>query len=159
LRDLGRHIAWGIGGFFVELPITMIMAAVGLLIFSALPQPSHPATEEILKAKNLASVVPILFFGSVTAPIWEEFVFRGLIFPALFRVIGRVATAAVITGFIFAMIHPQGIVLWMALATVGTVGCALTYQTRSLIPTVVMHMLHNSTIFIAVLLAMGYQKV
>lgn len=158
-ENLGLHIAWGIGGFFFELPLMMLMAMAGDVIFQALPQPTHPVTEQILASQNLWSILPILLFGSITAPIWEEFVFRGLIFPALARVLARITTAALVTGLIFAMIHPQGIVLWMALATVGTAGCALTYQTRSLIPSIVMHMLHNTAILCITLLVMGMQSV
>ncbi|AIE84928.1 CPBP family intramembrane glutamic endopeptidase [Fimbriimonas ginsengisoli] len=152
-RNLFQHILWGIGGFLVELPIALFMAALGAALFSFLPAPTHPAAQELAQAKDLWSKLPIILFATITAPIWEEFVFRGLLFPALGRVFGRVVAAAVATGFIFAMIHPQGIALWFGLATVGTMGCALTYHTRSLIPTMVMHMLHN-TATVALLLLM-----
>lgn len=150
-----QNVLWGIGGFLAEFPVSMVMAVVGMLLFRFLPQPTHPAAEELLEAKNLLQVLPIILFGSITAPIWEEFTFRGLIFPGLARMTRNIPMSAIMTGLVFAMIHPQGIPLWFALATVGSMGCALTYQRRSLVPTIVMHMLHNGTIFVISLLAMG----
>lgn len=154
-KNLVRDILWGVGGFFFEVPLTLFFALVGIALFSFLPAASHPATDQILNSKDFASLVPLLIFGSIIAPIWEEFVFRGLIFPALGRVTGRVLTAAISTGLIFAMVHPQGPSLWLALGCVGTVGCGLTYQTRSLIPSIVMHMLHNTVTFAVALMVIA----
>lgn len=154
-ENLGENILWGVAGFLAELPLSLLFAAIGLALFSFLPVPTHPVEQQLENAKTLWQFAPIIMFGSITAPIWEEFVFRGLIFPSLSRVTGKVPLAAIMTGFIFAMIHPQGISLWFALASVGTMGCALTYQRRSLVPTIVMHMLHNTAIFAVMILWTG----
>ncbi len=153
--NIGRNALWGLGGFLFEIPISSALLLIGLAIFRFLPAPSSPVGDELENAKNAADVLPILFFGSITAPLWEEFVFRGLLFPAFGRVFGRLVPGALCTSFLFAMVHPQGISAWMGLAAVGCVGCALTYQTRSLVPTIVMHMLHNSAIFAVAILGMA----
>lgn len=153
--DFGKNVLWGIGAFMAQLPVTLLLAAVGSALFSFLPEPTHPATQELLSAKNLTEALPIMLFGSITAPIWEEFVFRGLLFPGLTRLTRNLVSAAILNGFLFAMIHPQGPSLWLSLAWIGTVGCVLNYQRRSLIPSIVMHMLHNLAVFVFTFVLLG----
>lgn len=155
LRHFGKDVLWGIAGFFAEIPVTMIAAVIGSAVFWFVPEPTHPASEELMKATNLGAILPVIFFGSIMAPIWEEFMFRGLLFPALSRVSGSLVKGAIFSSFAFAMIHPQGAMLWFALASVACFGCALTYQRRSLVSSIVMHMLHNTATFWLALLVMG----
>lgn len=154
-RRFGRDVLWGIAGFFAEIPVTLVAAAVGSMIFWFLPEPTHPAAQELTNATSIGAILPVLFFGSILAPIWEEFMFRGLLFPALSRVSKSLVKGAVASSFMFAMIHPQGAVLWFALASVACFGCALTYQRKSLVSSIVMHMLHNTATFWLALLVTG----
>jgi membrane protease YdiL (CAAX protease family) len=155
LRNFGRDAMWGVGAFFVEVPISLMLILIGTTVFRFLPAPSHPAIEQLQNTKSLMSALPIILFGSITAPIWEEFVFRGLIFQGLARVLGRVLTAALINGLLFAMLHPQGIAAWLALGGLGAIGCGLTYVRRSLVPSIVMHMLNNTMVFVLLLITMA----
>jgi membrane protease YdiL (CAAX protease family) len=150
----GKNLVWGIAGFIAELPITGTLALIGIGLFRFLPSPSHPATEQVLHSENLVSVLPILLFGSIIAPIWEEILFRGILFPAIGRTTAKVLTGALVSSLLFGLIHPQGPSLVLALAGVGAVSCGLAYQTRSLIPSIVMHMLHNTATFTLLLLMM-----
>jgi len=157
LDNFGRHLGYGVAAFLIEFPICIGLAFFGVAVFSFLPAPSHPANEMLKDADSLLKMLPVLLFGTITAPLWEEFVFRGMIFPALSRVTGKIIFSGILTGFIFAMVHPQGPALWLSLATVGAVGCGLTYYTRSLVPSIVMHMLHNGITLTAAVLML--QKV
>jgi membrane protease YdiL (CAAX protease family) len=150
----GKNLVWGIAGFVAELPVTGTLALIGIGLFRFLPAPSHPATEQMLQSENLVSVLPIIFFGSIVAPIWEEILFRGILFPAIGRTTAKVLTGALVSSLLFGLIHPQGPSLVLALAGVGAVSCGLAYQTRSLIPSIVMHMLHNTATFTLLLLMM-----
>ncbi|MGV3618064.1 MAG: CPBP family intramembrane glutamic endopeptidase [Fimbriimonas sp.] len=149
---LGKNILWGIVGFLAELPVTLMLAMIGAALLSFLPTPSHPATQAVTQAENILSILPLLLFGAIIAPIWEEILFRGTLFPAIGRVAGSVLTGALVSSLLFALIHPQGPILVPALAGVGAMSCGLAYQTRSLIPSIVMHILHNTTIFTIALL-------
>jgi membrane protease YdiL (CAAX protease family) len=46
------------------------------------------------------------------------------------------------------MIHPQGGALWPVLAWIGGMAAYLTYRRQSLIPAIVMHACHNTTIIL-----------
>ena len=60
--------------------------------------------------------------------------------------------AALVSSFLFASIHPQGPVLWAALASVALFSCFLAQKTRSLVPSITMHLAHNTTLLALTLL-------
>ncbi len=147
-RDkLGIHALWGLGAAIANIPFLFILLIIGTTLFRHLPPPEHPATVELQNTKDLVTILSIIFFGSVAAPIWEETMFRGLLFPALGRFVGLIPAAA-ISGLCFATIHPTGPAVWLSLAGVGVMSCALTYQTRSLMPSIFMHAIHNLTLLL-----------
>ena len=76
-----------------------------------------------------------------------EIAFRGLLFQGL-ALRFRVWPAIFISAMGFAMIHPQGGMLWPSLAWVGGMAAYLTYRQSSLIPAIVMHALHNTTLIL-----------
>lgn len=145
-KDLGTKIRWGVGGYFAELPVAMVTALVVAKLLSFLPEAHHPVTDQLLNHHDALSIVSMLIFGAVVAPFWEEIMFRGLLFPALGRVFGKVLPGALVSSFIFASIHPQGITMWLSLAIFANVSCGLVYHTKSLVPSMVMHGLHNLTL-------------
>ncbi len=151
-RNLKQDILLGFQGFFAEFPVAIILALVGSAIFSFLPKASHPASEAIARDQSLKTVIPVIILGSVLAPIWEELVFRGLLLPALNRLTGKLIPSILISSFLFASMHPQGISIWMSLASVGAASCLLSYKSRSMVPSIVMHCLHNTSIFVLALL-------
>ena len=146
-RNLKKDILLGFQGFVAEFPIAIIFAAIGAAIFSFLPKASHPASEAIARDQSLKTVIPVIILGSILAPIWEELVFRGLLLPALNRLTGKLVPSILISSFLFASMHPQGISIWMSLASVGAASCLLSYKSRSMVPSMVMHCLHNTAIF------------
>jgi membrane protease YdiL (CAAX protease family) len=151
-ENLGKHVVWGFAGFVAELPVAMLLSEIISFLLKFLPVPEHPATQELQQNHNLLTVFSILVLGTVVAPIWEEIMFRGLLFPALARVCKSIPIGAVASSLVFASIHPQGAALWLALGMTGLMGCALTYQTRSLVPSMVMHFFHNMTLMVLTIL-------
>lgn len=152
-KDLGKHILLGIVGFAAEFPIAMIIAGLSAVLLRWLPQGSHPAIEELSKHHGLGAALPVLIAGSIVAPFWEEIVFRGLLFPGASRLMSSLASGLGLSSFLFAMAHPQGITLWLPLAFVGAASGVLSNYTRSLVPGMVMHSLHNAAIFAVFLLS------
>jgi membrane protease YdiL (CAAX protease family) len=148
----GKHVTWGVAGYFAELPLTLLMGFVGQRIFSFLPPPEHPASTMLQKRPDLWVVVSVLVFGAVIAPFWEEIVFRGLMFPATAKTTWGPVAGALITSLIFAAIHPQGLSTWLALGSVAGVSCVLAYHTKSLVPCITMHALHNLSLLVGTIL-------
>lgn len=147
LKDLGA----GFTLFLLELPVAVIMAAVGRQIFSFLPAPNHPASNMLLSNPSALVIVAVMLSAVVLAPIWEEIAFRGLMFPALSRITGGVAFPILLTSFLFAAIHPQNPMLWFALGTVGVFGCLGVLYTGRVMPSIIMHAFHNVTILLLTL--------
>jgi len=142
-ENLGKNIGWGVATAVANLPLVLITALVGQWIFSGLPAPEHPTTVEIETGLGWFGTLVILFAASVGAPIMEEIMFRGTLLPALARVLGRPVVAILLQGFIFAAIHPTGVPAWLPLMAIGSMSGFVSRQTGSLVPSIVMHAVHN----------------
>jgi len=151
-RTFARDVGLGFWAFLLELPVTGAMALLAGVLLRGLPTPTHPATTALESSPDLLTILVTLFSGAIVAPFWEETMFRGLLFPALRKVLKGPIPAALLSSLLFASIHPQGPVLWAALATVALFSCALAQTTRSLVPSITMHVAHNTTILVLSLL-------
>lgn len=145
-KDLGKNIAWGIGAFAMEIPLTMMLLLIGQRLFSFLPPPSHPVTIEIANNPSPLTIAMLFLAAAVGAPILEEITFRGTLFPAMTSKMKSLVGAMVLNGFMFAIIHPTGVPAWPALTAVGAMGAFVAYQRGSLVPAIVMHACHNAMI-------------
>jgi membrane protease YdiL (CAAX protease family) len=105
--------------------------------------------------KGSAWLYVAAFVVCVMAPLCEEFLFRGFVFPALLPRLG-LAAAALISGAIFGVIHVTNYLgePWrlagasiVTLVTLGTLFALLFYKTRSLIPCIALHAINNSVAF------------
>ena len=98
----------------------------------------------------------VVIFAVLIAPPVEETFFRGLLYPVLNRRVGLVA-AILLTGFAFALIHITNFRLtFWPLFLLFVVGVALTTVralTRSLAPSIVVHMAYNGTLMFMLWLA------
>ena len=145
-HELGKRIIMGVVLFCMELPVVGILALAAQKLLQFLPAPSHPASNELMNNPSQLSIIGILIFGGIAAPIWEEICFRAFLFAGLARRWMSVVAAALVSSFTFSMIHPQGPTLWVALASVGVAGCMAVYLTRSIVTSISMHMAHNLTL-------------
>lgn len=135
-----KNAMWGVAGALANIPILFILAILSQLIFHWVPTRSHPVEQELIQAP---SVLPVFFAAVILAPIFEEIVFRGCFFQGLVNRGMGVGWAIFFSSMSFAIIHPQGGGLWLPLAWIGAMGAILTYYTKSLIPAIVMHAVHN----------------
>lgn len=136
---------WGVAGFLANLPLMLIV----VLLASPLNErfaPSHPATEALSGSPSIVTVLSLFVLAAIFAPLWEEVVFRGMLFPAISRVTGSFFVGVLCSSLLFAAIHPQGPALWLGLAAVGATAALLAHHTKSLIPSIVMHAVHNAAI-------------
>lgn len=143
---MGQYIAWGLFGFLANLPLLLTLALAGRTIFPNAPPPSHPVSEMLQTSPNPLLIAGLFFTAAIQAPIVEELAFRGVLAPAIARVAGGVVMGVLLSSLVFAAIHPQGIVAWLALAGVGAMCAVLTYHQRSIIPAIVMHAIHNGAL-------------
>jgi membrane protease YdiL (CAAX protease family) len=142
-RKLGLNVLWGLGGYIATVPILLITGMLAQVLGRYLPKPSHPIGLEIFSTTNPWVIFGIFLQAVILAAFWEEIMFRGCIFPAFSRVTNRVALGAIGSSFLFGAIHPQGIAGWPPLMAIALVSCALAHQTKSLVPSMVLHGLNN----------------
>src|SRR5436309_1231182 len=88
--------------------------------FGPVSRPEHPATEWVARA-DWWGRLQILLLASVAAPLVEETMFRGVLYRHLREASVRLGKAwsmgisATVVSFLFAVIHPQGLVAVPAL--------------------------------------------
>lgn len=144
-RPLGKNVSIGLYGYLAAAPLVVVSVWAMDFLSDYLPAPTHPITDEIRGATS-ATWVGVFVVAVVMAPLVEELTFRGLLFPALSKQLKRPLWAMIACGFLFACIHPQGPLAWPALMTVGGVAAYLRYYTGSLVPSIVLHAVHNGVL-------------
>ena len=103
------------------------------------------ALDRLVESSRAAALI-IAFLAVATAPIVEESIYRGILYPALERVAGAWVAVILVT-VLFAVPHvPQ---YWPNIAVIGSItllSVALTVlraRTRRLLPCIVVHLVFN----------------
>jgi len=156
-------------GYLTTIPM-LLLVLVSLVFIGALSIPSAPSaesaeTEGFSRGQSISHPIQeyvtdsdanvflwIALSTCVAAPIVEETVFRGILYRHLrdltahWRLTATVAFSSVLNAFIFAAIHPQGVMLIPVLGSLA-VGFSLMREWRgSLYPSMIMHAIHNSLV-------------
>jgi membrane protease YdiL (CAAX protease family) len=162
-RGIFREIGCGLAGYIAILPLVAVGFVLVILLSvirqgvqnlfahwrqDATPAPeipmSHPVLDWIAEG-NILTILEVYFLAAVFAPLFEELLFRGAFFRGL-RARNRLIASGLLTGFVFAVIHPQGIIAVPALMSLGF-GFALLREWRdSVIAPMTGHALHNATL-------------
>jgi len=148
---LGWDVLFGVAASFMNFPLVLLVTAASNWLFKGLPQAQHPIQVELASGLTPVAIAGILFSASIAAPLFEEALFRGTLLPAFARVLRSPVWGAAVTSLLFATIHPTGIPAWPGLAAIGAMSCVLAYHTRSLVPSIVMHGVHNAITLCAAL--------
>lgn len=156
--SLGKQVGIGILGWAANLPVILVSMLL-MQNFIKNSNANHPITEMISQGGGGFAMFALFFAGAVAAPLWEEVAFRGALFGGMNaanrgRKYGVVLSVA-LSSLAFAAIHPQGPALWLMLGWIGAMGCLLTYYTRSIVPAIVMHAVHNGTLLLMSISILG----
>ncbi len=140
-EGLLKEIGAGVLGWLAALPLLVvgIIAASWIMKFTGKP-PTHPIVEVFAGgpwAKAGAMVLAVVW-----APISEEVMFRGLLFPGLSAWL-RWLLGIVVGAFVFAVIHPQGWAGVPAIMALAAVFSLLRMWRQSLIAPMTAHALNN----------------
>jgi len=112
--------------------------------------PSHPIQEQF--DGQIGTVLALFLLAAVTAPLVEETVFRGLSYRYLRDVTHRqsiyvsVLVATLVNGFIFASIHPQGLLGIPALMTLAASMSIAREWSGGLVAPMAIHALNNGAL-------------
>jgi membrane protease YdiL (CAAX protease family) len=172
-RNPGLEPAIGVVCYVLSFPIVLIGFLLTLLLMMvknqlndfgvgalAQQEPIHPIVEFLVNGSPLDRFL-VFIDACILAPIVEETMFRGVLYRHLRELSQRwawfwsVVFSGTIVSFLFAAIHPQGLVavpVLMALAY----GFTIAREWRgTLIPSMVGHALNNGLVVLFVILLMG----
>lgn len=140
-----RRAAQGLLVFWASLPVVL-----GLLyVLQLLGQEGQQEDVGRLVGREAGWEV-LAAFAVIVAPVVEEIIFRGLLYPALRRIRGP-RFALVVTSVLFGLIHWPPVV-WAPLAVLGVFLGWLVDSTGSLLPCIVAHMAFNGLMVAQILL-------
>jgi membrane protease YdiL (CAAX protease family) len=164
-RTLGwRKITRGNGGR-PRSPWLFFFAGCGLsLVVSVVTSKMQPREdvpiEELFRYKNTAML--FMAMAVLIAPLVEETVFRGYLYPLFAKYFG-VATSVIVTGVLFGLMHGAqlgwtwGLVL--VLIAVGVIFTFVRARTGSVFASFLLHLGYNSTIaLVSILITRGFTK-
>lgn len=147
----GKELFSGIVGYIAMIPlfvVGVIITAFLQFLLQALGvearQPSHPIVDWISNGNTMLVVLSFVL-AAIGAPLMEETMFRGAMYRGLRRYSGIIVSGLVM-GFIFAIVHPQGLIAIPPLMLLG-LGFGLIREWRdSLIGPMFAHGLHNGAL-------------
>lgn len=139
--------AWG--SYLGALPLVPLGLLIMALLNFFLPEGTHSLSESLLTSNEGIGIAVVE--GVIVAPILEEFLFRGLIFPLMLSRFGSVWKAGLFSSFLFAAVHMQGPPAWPILMLLAG-ACTYAYvHTKSLVASMIVHATHNALILLLVL--------
>lgn len=144
------------------VPFVIVGFALAILVaqVSSHFAPARPLPIQAL-FRDRQSAYLIGTMAVLVAPLFEETVFRGFLYPVFARSLG-VAGGIGLTGLLFGIMHAQQ--LWGGWAQIGLlvfVGVVFTFaraRTRSVIPCYFLHLGYNSILFVSLFLSPDFWK-
>jgi uncharacterized protein len=147
-----RGVPIGFAAYFAAVPIVILAAAINEQL---IPQGGggNPVLTIITGSENIEAKVLLFLTVGVLAPLFEETLFRGMLYPAL---ASRMSPwlAIPLTSFIFAACHFSAAEL-IPLTLLGMVMTYTYHRTKNLVPSMVLHSLWNGGSFLALLVLGG----
>lgn len=140
-------LGWRSGGMrWWHYPVIIFLfLALSAVVGSLMPEQENDLIR-ILKSSQLA-LYTVAFLAVFTAPLVEEVIYRGVLYSALQRTVGRFPAVAVVT-FLFAIVHvPQ---YWGSFSTIilltllSLILTMVRARTGNLLPCIILHTLFNA---------------
>jgi membrane protease YdiL (CAAX protease family) len=146
---LGRTIFLGAMVGVLVLPVALslkVLVETLVRAFNANSQlPNQPAVEMLMQATSISQLVIHGIAAIIFAPIVEEIIFRGVLYPAVKRHASR-GTALWGVSLLFALTH-MNLGALLALAVLGTLLTFLYETTRNLLAPIIAHSVFNAANF------------
>jgi uncharacterized protein len=131
---------WGIGGYLIATPIVLLVSVVNDKIWQG-KGGSNPLLSMLLENNNNWAFGIFLITAAIAAPLFEEYLFRGFLFPSLTRYF-TVWQSIGLSGLIFAVAH-LSVSEVLPLAALGSILAYVYYRTGNLLASMLIHGLWN----------------
>jgi membrane protease YdiL (CAAX protease family) len=144
-RRLVRTLVLAVFTAAIVLPITQGLYLLSDILLQKLSQPVVPQ-QSVQALRKAASETQVIYFSLVAvlvAPVVEEIIYRGIIYPAI-KLEGFPKTAVWVTSILFAWSHVN-LVTFLPLFFLGAILILLYEATDNLIAPIVTHALFNAT--------------
>lgn len=145
-----REIGAGLGGWLASTPLLVAgMMAASWITKMTGQFPYHPIIDVF--AGDIWAKLGAILLAAVWAPVSEELMFRGLLFPGLSAWV-RWIPGTLAGAFVFAAIHPQGWAGVPAIMALAITFSVLRMWRRSVIAPMAAHALNNGLMCVLMLL-------
>ena len=141
-----KTVGWESGGIKWWHYAAMLLVFFGLaaVVGSYFPEQENDLIR-MLKTSRYAVYI-VAFVATVTAPLVEEVIYRGVLYSAFERALGVPAAFALVT-FLFAVVHvpqyyPSYSTIFL-LALLSVMLTALRVRSKNLLPCIILHTLFN----------------
>ena len=135
----------------IGLAITLALMFIQMALTNEAASPSHPAQQAAVGAGTF-QLVQLFILACIAAPIVEEIMFRGVLLTHLcgwsrkWPVVLGLVFAMGLSSFVFAAIHPQGLIFIPPLGGLAIGFCIARLWRASLIPAMVAHGFSNGLV-------------
>ena len=148
-NNTGRCLLLGLGTGLGLVLIAMTLALLTSRLLQALGNQAEPQklvsliAEEATKPDQTGPLIFFVVMAVAVAPVAEEFLFRGILYPAI-KQIGYPRLAAIGTALLFALFHVN-LLTFASLTAVALVLIALYEFTDNLIAPIIAHAVFNAS--------------
>ena len=148
---LGQSNTLGLPLLVVGLMLSIVVAFVLNSLFGEQPAASHPI-QGLIGEGGWLTIVLVYLVACVAAPITEEIMFRGVLYRYLrefsraYGLILSIIFSMLISSFLFAAIHPQGLSFIPVLGALAVAFCIGREWRGSLVAPMVAHGLSNGVV-------------
>jgi membrane protease YdiL (CAAX protease family) len=145
-------------GFIVVFAVVMLLQYASVLMLEKLgwPVEDQAAVKLVTDAKSLWTIVYLGVFAVVIAPVAEEFIFRGMLFPFV-KQLGFPKFAWFGVSFLFALIHGDK-AIFIPLFVLALALTWLYEKTDNLLAPITAHALFNASNFVMLLWQIQHPK-
>ena len=154
-RPVGWVIVWAVAMSVFAIPATILLNTfTGWLISQFREVPEPQAVMVVLQESHrLSERMALGFTAIVLAPVFEESIFRGILYPAI-KNAGYPTLALAGTSLLFGAIHAS-LLIFLPLTFLGIMFAILYEKTDSLLAPIIGHSLFNAVNFAYAILVAG----
>ncbi|WP_035986145.1 CPBP family intramembrane glutamic endopeptidase [Leptolyngbya sp. KIOST-1] len=152
LRLSGPGLLWGLGGYFVALPLMFGVALLNQKIWQG-QGGSNPLLQTVLEEQDGVALLVFFLTAAIAAPLFEEVLFRGFLLPSLTRYLSA-GWAIALSAFIFAAAH-LSLSEVLPLTLLGAVLGFVYTRSRNLLSPMVLHSAWNSATMLGLFILGG----
>ena len=158
LKNWLKGVVMGIVGYISLLPTLFLLILMAFTLAHRLnyQPPTQPVFDLFLIEQRRVIIILSTILVAVLAPIGEEIFFRGFMYKAIRNRFG-VRRALILSAALFAALH-KNLIGFFPIMALGMLLAYLYEKSGSLIPSITVHIIHNSIIVTLVFLAKEVMK-